>query len=111
MDQNYSASHQPPPLVRGDIKGMGVQDSASSRWTPIGDCKGLHLPCQRPGFIRHRTGDSGRWRNGYVGLRSCFEMVHENNYRLFFSRFFDDLMAQWGSIATEKHRKICEKEA
>ena len=29
-------------------------------------------------------------------FRSCFEMVHENYYRLFFSRFFDDLMEQWG---------------
>ena len=38
-------------------------------------------------------------------------MVRENNYSLFFSGFFVGLKEQWGSIVTEKQRKMREKEA
>ena len=44
-------------------------------------------------------------------FRTCFEMVRENNYSLFFSGFFVGLKEQWGSIVAEKQRKMREKEA
>ena len=38
-------------------------------------------------------------------------MVHENNYRLIFIGFYDDLKEQWGSIVAEKQHIIRKKEA
>ena len=76
--------------------------------TAAGTVRAFHLVP----FSSHTTWltiDRANIRNISEQVITCFEMVDDNYYRVFFMRFSSYLKEQWESIVTENKVKIYEK--